>query len=426
MPGRLPTGNRSYEPGDLEPALERLVEFSHEDRFEDELERGMDLLWEAAEASLAEEDQKLLESYSDEVGIAESWLLLDQPLGDQWTMVDRFLMERGDELPTGQRNFLLDLRETHLSLFEVQEVVPDRGFVGVDLWTGDRYRITFPDQAESLAPWDLLVGRLLCRPDGAVMFEFGSYPYPAGVAVDVLARLQQHFDWLRGYEPNLSSRTFFKRTGFLFHHLMIEFRDGRPSAFLYPEGTLLELRTWRCQDPEAVGALLEQARDSFVSVRRYHWVFHNRPGSPVDAGGPQVRLFGSCLQAAATAAMDLERLQVRLQDLLPHSLSLLEQRRATVEGLESVDLGQGLRAGASLEEAHEHLRIRLEAWLARPSVEFEGHSPLQCAGNRKRLDAVLDQLKAMENREYQHPLHPGGRYDFGWLWARLGARPPQD
>jgi hypothetical protein len=421
MPGRLPTGRRHYSPADLEPALEHLLGFSHEPRFEEELERGMDLLWEVAEASLGDAEQKELEAYSDEVGLAESWLLLDLPLGDQWTMLDRFLMERGDGLTDGQRNFLLDLRDTHLSLFEVQEVVEDKGVVGTDLWTGDRFRISCPDHWQSLAPWDLLVGRLLCRPDGTIMFEFGSYPFPAGTSVELLARLRQHHDWLLSYEPNLSARTFLKRVGFLFHHLMIEFRDGRRPSFLYPEGSLVHVRTYRCQDPEAAGLLLEQAHDSFVGVRRHHWVHRHRTSVALDSNAPQVRIFGHCLQTAGLEMMDLERLEERLQDLLPHSLELVEQCRSTIEGLDSIDLAQGSDPGRSLQALHEHVRMELERWLSTKRVEFEGQSPLECVGSPHSLDPVLDQVKAFENREYRHPLHPDGRYDFAWVWARLGT-----
>ncbi len=424
MPGRLPTGRRSYGPGDIGSALELLLEYSHQDRFGEELGRGLDLLWEAAEPDLAQDEQEELEALADEVGITEAWLLVDFALADQWSLLDHFLMERGDTLEVGQRNFLLDLRETHLSLFEVREVVPGKGFVGTDLWSGDRFRISCPDLWPHLVRWDLLVGRLLCRPDGSVMFEFGTYPFPAGSSVEIRDRLRQHNDWLLSYEPNLSARTFMKRIGFLFHHLVIEFREGRRPSFLFPESSLITLRVYRCRDPEAAALLLEQAMDSFLGIRRYHWLFKSHAGrsTQVDPEAPQVRIRGRCLEAAGLEVMDLERLEERLSDLLPHSLEMLEQRRMTIEALREIESGQLEAASGTLAAVHGNLRSQLDAWLHTAQPEFKGLSPLDCSGDGEFMPSVLDQLKAFENRESRKPMHAKARYDFGWVWERLGSR----
>ena len=124
-----------------------------------------------------------------------NWYLFDRKQGDA-TPVERYLREKGAELPGDQKNVLLGATQSKLSIYEYRGTRglfsrPSRGQVRVrDAFTGEDFDVTERRQMHGLDVGDLFEARLI-PVDGSLQFSTSFTYHPREVRRTIVREIKR-------------------------------------------------------------------------------------------------------------------------------------------------------------------------------------------------------------------------------------------
>jgi hypothetical protein len=162
---------QSYRPAERSSALAKLMGFAARPKYKELHRAALALFWGDW---LSEKPDHQLEEVmtSEQVEIAyNSWLAFDFDRGGGRRLLDVYLETEGNRLSSGELNYLNGLRGSHLRLYEILEVKPDRGFEVRDLWDDRRLYVRERAATRQIVAWDLIVARIGPGGDGETVFE---------------------------------------------------------------------------------------------------------------------------------------------------------------------------------------------------------------------------------------------------------------
>ncbi len=141
--------------------------------YKDSYAEAYDHFWneEYPEDTLPSELQEFAEINFNE------WFLFDWPIDEveEKTLIELH-MTRRKNLSSDELEVLKIMHDAVLSVYEVQEVIPDKGLILKDLLLGGEYDVSEKKATESLRKWDILATRLLYI-DGKYILNGFSYPF---------------------------------------------------------------------------------------------------------------------------------------------------------------------------------------------------------------------------------------------------------
>jgi hypothetical protein len=210
-----------FSEADRVSVLDKLRAFANrpeqaEDLAEVSFDYWGDRLYEQAD----EEQRRVLDLPQAEV-MRTAWLWFDAELPDRRTVADRFLAAEGDRLTPGERAYLNQARATYQGLYEVEAVDLDEGFTLRDLSTDERIRVRERAATRSVARWDLIVARLMPRPDRSRVLEAGLLQLPPREAEMLLPQWQKAERIFRARFPHSSRVALLKKLGHLLYPLFV-------------------------------------------------------------------------------------------------------------------------------------------------------------------------------------------------------------
>ena len=145
----------------IQPQIDMLLQ--HFGRDPAELIRGKEEYFSRTGGEVHEDDR----CYEQRMQAFFNWFLFDRKLPDGSTAVERYLREKGAELPRKDKDVLLGCTQSRLGVFEYRGTRgffsrPARGQVRVrDIVTGDGYDVTERRQMHGLEIGDLFEARLV-------------------------------------------------------------------------------------------------------------------------------------------------------------------------------------------------------------------------------------------------------------------------
>ncbi len=175
--------------------------------YRDSIEFAVSIFW----------DEFVPNVHLDSVGMAMAeinfweWVAHDwQPHEDGKSTIDLFI-KANKGLTPDEISILKKMNAAVISLYEVQEVYPEKGLLLKDLVLGGEYEVSEKTATRSLGKWDILGTRLLLV-DGKYIMSGCGYPYPRMQKENILAMIKDSYHDYKADYPRVTMKRHLKDT----------------------------------------------------------------------------------------------------------------------------------------------------------------------------------------------------------------------
>ncbi len=170
------------------------------------------------------------------------WFIHDCRIEEEGYATPIELYERSGMALDPERIAVLErMRKTVVSLYEVEEVLPEEGLLLNDLILGGTYAVRERLGTRGLSKWDIFAARLIFV-DGVHVISGGMHPYPRSAKRDLLEGLEKLYKRYRKNAPDDSRALFLKLVGYSFNRYWcmlvktpfqpkLTNKDGEPFVF---------------------------------------------------------------------------------------------------------------------------------------------------------------------------------------------------
>jgi hypothetical protein len=205
--------------------MDKLLDFSREDRFRQELQAAFDLFWNGIytidQADVLDPTQVM--SFLD-------WFAHDHRIAaDGRRIVEIFLDERGSALSRQEREVLELESDALLSAFEVKEVKEGETVALLDVFQQTEARVKHAPSLQGIAVGQLLVARLAATAD-LHRFSWISALVPPEVEEDLKTYVEEMFAGYQEEHYQASWSQFLRDRSYLFNHFLLKASGRLPAA----------------------------------------------------------------------------------------------------------------------------------------------------------------------------------------------------
>jgi hypothetical protein len=372
--------------------------------------------------------------------------------GEEHSMVDVYLKQRGwREGPAGRR-YLQALNSARIALWEVTDVkvgayVEIRPFGSHDQPT----QVKEKSATEALHPWDCLAARVL-RLDGSHLFAGGMLPLTPTEAASVqrvldsvpaefkeLLQMAVDDGDLNALPDNIDDRVASEvqsqlpEIAFTVWALAVYHDDNPPLPQLFNmDDEPIQLTRQRFPI-RGERHQIEAALDGSPVLNgdaEAGWSWFPKPFAAI-ADDEQVNIHGhiflneSAVELETNSRERAERgnvlLATLLGDLVDTPLTVHENLADHLDTDMDSDSACDLNASPEVQAVlQSHLTQHYRQTLDEPIPMLDNKTPRECARDPERQAEVIRWLKFLENSDQRSP-QPG--YDFSWMWEELNLEP---
>ena len=355
------------------------------------------------------------------------WLTYDYRIKGEKLLIDHYLA-KAKVLSQLERAVLNKMKAATLSLFEVQQVLPEEGLVLEDLLLGGQYRVTEKAATRHLVNYDLLAARLL-EIDGHQILSGGVYSFPTRDKAYLVGEIKKCFKAYLKKHPGSSLRDFLKAESILFKDLWIDHflkpfspalttSDGEP--LLFSKAVFGFSERDRVIDGLKMIKGMEPTEEGF-----FQW-FQERQNDPVRILLGTIAIGESTLTLECVSRERLERGKALvlggLQEAIIHKADMFKDPVKALRERDPEKPAPESRIPKEVEKQiqEEFLRKHYEKWLDEKIPALNGKSPRETVKQPRGRKKVVDLLKLLENMEARKQKEGELAYDVSWLWERLG------
>ncbi len=208
--------------------MDKLLDFSREDRFRSDLISAFDLFWNGSYT--LEETDKLnpmqVMSFLD-------WYAHDyHTAADGQRIVEIFLTERGSTLSEQELELLEAAQDSIFSAHEVADVQEWKTVKFLDAFQELEYELQYTSVLEGIAPGQLLLGRLVTT-NGFRRFSWITTLVPPEFEDELKSYIQEMFAKYQEEHYQTSWKEFLRQRSYLFNHFMLKVRGELPSPKVF-------------------------------------------------------------------------------------------------------------------------------------------------------------------------------------------------
>jgi hypothetical protein len=371
----------------------------------------------------------------DHLGIEQAdlnfweWLIFDYMVeeANDKTIVELY-MEHNKKLSFDEHKVLTMMKNSCISLYEVQEVMPEKGVLLKDLVLGGEYDVREKLATQSMKRWDIFAARLF-HVDNQYIMSGCAYPYLMQEKENILADINRRYEDYRQDYPDAAMDEFLKQNSENFNFywydlvqnavpLKLHTSSGEPLMFAEAIFDIIDKEAVLEGLPDIEGVELED--DSFIWFDK-----RNQEGNATVLGWFTIRdnqLILRCnsqKRCETGKAMILEKLSRFLthvsdtyQDPMETLTSDTDEPQERPTDKLPLEVEQELYA--------EFIQRHYEKWLNDHLPALNGMTPFQAIVTEEGKEKVIDLLKSIENIE-EHNRKEGRPYcDMSWMWERLG------
>jgi hypothetical protein len=337
-------------------------------------------------------------------------------------------MESTRRLGAEEMTVLEKMKDAFLSLYEVQEVFPEKGLLLKDILLGGDYEVKEKRATRGLRRWDILAARLLCL-DGDYILSGSVYPYPLRAKEEIVAHIKDCFKDYRKDHPTTTLRDFLKSDGDLFnYHWREMFREPFSPVLVTASGEPLMFCTAAFEIKDKEGAAkglktldnVEEVEDGVLD-----WLDEPESDGSATVLGT-ISLKGNTLKLTCKSKERLERGKAIILDKLggtvAHRADMFQEPSQAMKSLSETP--PKAETEIPPEEQQEfytqYMQQHYERWLDEKLPILKGKTPLEAVKQRSGKKKVAEILKTIENGEEHKKLHGEAYFDTSWLWERLG------
>ena len=357
------------------------------------------------------------------------WVVFDFiiDVDNEKTLIDLY-MENNKKLSLDEHKVLTMMNNSVISLYEVQEVFPEKGLLLKDLLLGGEYDVREKAATRSLRKWDIYAARLL-HVDGEYIMSGSVYPYQRKLKEMILEDIEAEF---HEYKQEVSDATlddFLKACGEIFNFYWYDIiRDPIPLKLHTTSGEpmLMSKAIFEIKDKEAALKGLseikgfEQGKDDFTWYDK-----RDKEGSATILG--RVEIKGNKLMLESNSRKRLERgknlLLKALSNAVIHKADTFQDPMEAMKTLkESPHAKHENELPMEIQQQFytQFMQKHSEKWLNDKIPALGGQTPVQAVKSEEGRKKVIELLKLFENGEEYNKKEGRPYYDLSWMWERLG------
>jgi hypothetical protein len=393
--------------------------------------------------------------------------MLASQLEDGRNIVDDYLKRRGWKELVPNKRYMMALRSSVMSLYEVSDIVRDQSFLARDLLRGgEPVRVSEKLATREMRPWDV-VGLRLVKMGPRIEMSGGALPLTRKVGKTLRGNFARARERMRtqlqgGGEnrdaeigPHTLDTEALRHGAFLFSRLWLEealeeMLDPTPNTLINSDGETVEPVAVRYPlKPDADRKALADGLASIPGLRSAAGDRWDMVGPPAivppgnESGGAEPLVTLDPDGAASLASVELEGCVLTLEANSPRRAERMRALLDPVIGrfvgeavVTAVPIDEILASRSDIEErpppvlsaeeerafVHETLKRHFRGLLDRPEPALGDTSPREAAKTTEGRERLADWLKGQENVNAQHkPGSPVASYDMSWLWEELGV-----
>ncbi len=358
------------------------------------------------------------------------WITFDfiiDPVANK-TLIDLY-MEQSKNLTQDEHVVLTKMKNSCISLYEVQEVFPEKGLLLKDLLMGGEFDVKEKAATRGLNRWDIFAARLLLI-DGQYIMSGSAYPYHLNFKNRILEDIMQTYKEYREEFPDGTMDMFLKESGDMFNfHWYFPIQNPPPPLRLHTtsgEPVVLSKAMFEIKDMDAVVKALPKVKGFEQHETGYTWYDKRKQdGTATILGTVTIqgnRLFLDCnskkrlergkqLIVEALAGAVSHKLDT-FQDLLEAMKSHKEKRPLPPKSEIPMEVQQQLY--------NQYMQKHYEGWFQDRIPALDNKTPLEAIKTEQGKQKVIELLKLYENGEELNRKEGRPVYDLSWVWQRLG------
>lgn len=359
------------------------------------------------------------------------WVVYDHVVDEEnnKTLIDLY-MEENRRLSSDEHRLLTMMKNSVISLYEVQEVFPEKGLLLKDLLLGGEYDVQEKAATRSLRKWDIFAARLLLI-DANYIMSGSVYPYPLKQKERILEDLQGSFEDYQADYPSDTLDEFLKRNSDAFSFYWYDLIQNPPPLKLATtsgEPFLFSKAIFEIKDKEAVINRLKQIEGFEQDENGFGWFDkRDKDGSATILGNIEIK--GDTMTLECNSK---KRLEVGKKIILKGASGALVHKIDTFQDpMQALKSFEGKAEKKTENEIPMEIQQQLytqfmqkhsEKWLKERIPALDGKTPLQAIKTGEGRRKVAELLKSFENSEEHNKKEGRPYYDLSWMWDRLGIK----
>jgi len=340
-------------------------------------------------------------------------------------------MEQNKNLAQDEHRVLTKMKNSCISLYEVQEVFPEKGLLLKDMLMGGEFDVKEKAATRGLKRWDIFATRLLLI-DGQYIMSGSVYPYHLRFKNRIVEDIRQAYQEYRQDIPDGTLDMFLKDSGDIFNfHWYFPIQNPPPPLNLHTtsgEPMLFSKALFEIKDKAAARTGLAKIKGFEQNQDEDHYAWHdkrNKDGSATILGTAKIKDNKLILESNSKKRLEKgKRLILKtLSDAVVHKLDTFqdpleamkshkESSTAKPENELPMELQQKVHA--------QFMQKHCEKWLKDKIPALGGRTPMQTVKTEEGRRKVIDLLKSFENIEELNRQEGRPHYDISWMWQRLG------
>jgi hypothetical protein len=342
------------------------------------------------------------------------------------SLVDLYL-ENKRAVSLDERRILTMLKNAVLSLYEVQEVFPEKGLLLKDLLRGGQYDVREKAATRHLAKWDILATRLL-EVDGLYVMSGAAYPYSIRFKHDILQDILSEYRRYSKKAPDADMDSFLKTNGELFNFYWYDLIKNPPKVKLATtdrEPMVISKAYYGFEDKASVMEALKRIEAFHEEENGFAWLGARNKDDEATLLG-RVFFDRDTLILESNSKERLQRGKELMQEHLPgvkHKADSYEDIYKHLESLKENPVKQppsDIPFEVQQEAYTRFMEHHCRKWLTDKIPVLGGKTPRQAIRSKKGREQVKELLKSFENAEEHNKKEGDAYYDLSWMWGELG------
>jgi hypothetical protein len=342
------------------------------------------------------------------------------------SLIDLYL-ENKRSLPVDERRILTMLKNSVLSLYEVQEVYPEKGLSLKDLIRGGQYDVKEKAATESLAKWDIVATRLL-QVDGLYTMSGAAYSYPIRFKDDILRDILSLHKRYKKKTPDSDMDGFLKANGQRFNFYWYDLVRNPPRPKLATtdgEPMVVCKAYYELEDKGQVVEALRRVGEFQEEKGGFAWL-----GERDKDGG--AKMLGRVFFESDTLIFECNS-----RERLRRGKEIIQERirgvRHKVDSYEDIYKHLDSLKEKPMQKAPNEIPIEVQQqlyttfmerhcreWLGEKIPALGGKTPKQAIRSKRGREQVEELLKSFENTEEHNKKAGKPYYNLTWMWNELG------
>lgn len=358
------------------------------------------------------------------------WVTFDFVINpaDNKTLIELY-MENKKNLSLDEHKVLTIMKSSCISLYEVQEVFPEKGLLLKDLLMGGEYDVKEKSATRSLRKWDIYAARLLPI-DGQYIMSGSVYPYQLNQKVDILDDIKAEYQEYHQESPDSTMDQFLKESGEIFNfYWYYPIQHPTPIKLHTTSGepVLFSKAIFEITNKEAVIKGLPSIKGFEKGKKDYTWYDkRTKDGSATVLGMLEIK--GNKLILESNSRERLEKgkkliLTSLSEAVIPKADTFQDPMEAIKAHKEKSTKTPENALPLEIQQQfyNQYMQKHYEKLLNDKIPILDGKTPVQAVKSVEGRQKVIDLLKLFENGEARNKKEGRPCYDLSWMWERLGV-----